>query len=106
MEGESDGYQVEFRQVALDLLSYAVTSRDLVSSQADRHCLGRHLCRMGREGGRGGLEALAGKIVSFCLLWVGLDDTSQAFVTFLDNVTEDDFDETLDCDLLFYECDN
>ena len=35
-------------------------------------------------------------------LW--LDDTSQSYINFLNNVISDDFDETLDCDLIFYKC--
>ena len=31
-------------------------------------------------------------------------DQSQSFVNFLENVTREDFDQYLDCDLIFYKC--
>ena len=50
------------------------------------------------------MTSLVLKITTFALMWVELEDRSQAFVQFLDNVTKDDFDQSLDCDLLFYKC--
>ena len=49
-------------------------------------------------------ESLPLKLVMFALMWVQLEDRSQSFVQFLDNVTRDDFDEHLDCDYIFYKC--
>ena len=50
------------------------------------------------------MESLTLKTVSFALMWIQLEDRSQSFVNFLENVTKDDFDESLDCDLIFYTC--
>ena len=50
------------------------------------------------------MESLAFKTVSFALMWIQLEDRSQSFIKFLENVTKDDFDESLDCDLIFYTC--
>ena len=46
------------------------------------------------------------KVTTFALMWVGLEDRSQAFLQFLENVTRDDFDQSLDCDLMFYKCED
>ena len=41
------------------------------------------------------MESVAVKVTTFALLWVQLEDRSQSFVQFLENVTKDDFDEYL-----------
>lgn len=71
-------------------------------------CLGRHLCHLGAylnsSNTLSSMESLAFKTVSFALMWIQLEDRSQSFIKFLENVTNDDFDESLDCDLIFYTC--
>ena len=73
-------------------------------------CLGRHLCHLGaylnssNTNTLSSMESLAFKTVSFALMWIQLEDRSQSFIKFLENVTKDDFDESLDCDLIFYTC--
>ena len=49
-------------------------------------------------------DSIVLKLTTFALMWLQLDDRSQSFVNFLENVTKDDFDEYLDCDLIFYKC--
>ena len=110
---EADGHDhpsVSFKKVAMDILQHVVAQRG-VWATGSQDCLGRDLCHLSRKsppaavGGQSShLEKVALKIATTVLLWVQLDDTSQTYINFLDNVIADDFDETLDCDLLFYRC--
>lgn len=47
------------------------------------------------------MEGIVLRLTSFALMWIQLEDRSQSFIQFLENVTKDDFDEYLDCDMIF-----
>ena len=106
------GHEVEpnvmsFERIAMDILEHIVAQRNAWDT-GTTDCLGRNLCHLSRaspgEPHRSHLETVALKIATTVLLWVQLDDTSQSYINFLNNVISDDFDETLDCDLIFYKC--
>ena len=44
------------------------------------------------------------QIATLALLWVQLEDYSQSYSNFLNSVVNDDFDEKLECDVIFYKC--
>merc|ERR550532_1135658 len=99
--------EISFERVAMDMLEHIVARRaDWDTGTPD--CLGRNLCHLSRKlpekSHISHLETVALKIATTVLLWVQLDDTSQSYINFLNNVTSDDFDESLDCDLIFYQC--
>ena len=100
---QPDGTEVAFQAVAMDLLQHIVTNQE-----AGQDCLGRHLCHLSREtrarAGASHLETAGLRLASLALLWVQLADSSQSYSNFLNNVVTDDFDETLDCDLIFCKC--
>jgi len=95
---------VEFSGNAFNLLQLILSpSKD----ESSYPCLGRHLCKLGSQvkgDVSSSAESISLKLVTFALMWVQLEDRSQSFVQFLDNVTRDDFDEHLDCDYIFYKC--
>ena len=94
--------EVAFRTIANDVLQ-TIVGNNLHYRSED--CLGRHLCHLGAKSqGRSPMETVASKIAMFALMWVQLEDRSQSFVQFLENVSTSDFDENLDCDLIFYKC--
>ena len=94
--------EVDFR-----ILTTAVL-QNIVGSELNHYshdCLGRHLCHLGSTFDRHSpMNRLAWRIATFGLMWIQLEDRSQSFVQFLDNVSSDEFDEKLDCDLIFYKC--
>ena len=93
--------EIKFRRIANDVIL------NIVGSYGDQSqdCLGRHLCHLGaRTQGKSSMETVASKIATFALMWVQLEDRSQSFMQFLENVSTNDFDEKLDCDLIFYKC--
>ena len=111
-KGQDHGHEVEpnvmsFERIAMDILEHIVAQRNAWDT-GTTDCLGRNLCHLSRaspgEPHRSHLETVALKIATTVLLWVQLDDTSQSYINFLNNVISDDFDETLDCDLIFYKC--
>jgi len=71
----------------------------------DYSCLGRRLCHLGQTNRQTTdsslMESIVLRLSSFGLMWIQLEDRSQSFIQFLENVTKDDFDEYLDCDLIF-----
>ena len=97
-EAEVVDSEARFQAVAMDLLEHVVTSGER------GECLGRHLCHLSRLPTSSYLDSLPLKVATTALLWVQLEDTSQSYSDFLANVVRDDFDETLDCDLIFYKC--
>ena len=95
---------ISFQRIAMDILEHIVARRDAWDAGTP-DCLGRNLCHLSRKmPERSHLETVALKIATTVLLWVQLEDTSQSYINFLNNVITDDFDETLDCDLIFYQC--
>merc|ERR1712110_716358 len=94
-----------FSKVAFQALGKIINS---TSEGGVDPCLGRHLCHLGaylnKSDTLSSMESLAFKTVSFALMWIQLEDRSQSFIKFLENVTKDDFDESLDCDFIFYAC--
>ena len=99
--------EIGFERVAMDILELIVARRaDWDKGTPD--CLGRDLCHLSRKLPEKSenlhLETVALKIATTILLWIQLDDTSQSYINFLNNVITGDFDETLDCDLIFYLC--
>ena len=77
--------------------------RALLTSGQDQPCLGRQLCHLSSSSNNDMTNTVM-KMMTFALMWVELEDRSQAFLQFLENVTKDDFDQSLDCDLIFYKC--
>ena len=96
----------EFSEATFQLL------RGLLSSPGeDQACLARHLCHLSsninnnnNNNNNGLMTNIVVKMMTFALMWVELEDRSQAFLQFLENITRDDFDQSLDCDLIFYRC--
>ena len=80
--------------------------RAFLTSGQDQACLGRQLCHLSsnNNNNNGIMTNIVVKMMTFALMWVELEDRSQAFLQFLENVTKDDFDQSLDCDLIFYKC--
>ena len=79
--------------------------RSLLTSGQDQPCLGRQLCHLSSSNNDNkDMTNIVVKMMTFALMWVELEDRSQAFLQFLENVTKDDFDQSLDCDLIFYKC--
>ena len=79
----------------------------MLSIVEDYSCLGRQLCHLGqtnRHTFSSLMEGIVLRLTSFALMWIQLEDRSQSFIQFLENVTKDDFDEYLDCDMIFYKC--
>ena len=75
------------------------------SDTESQDCIGRNLCQSLKvKETFSATESIALKLTTFALMWQQLEDRSQSFVNFLENVTKDDFDEYLDCDLMFYKC--
>ena len=102
MLNKTEPYEIEFREISYDVL-HNIVKNGMEDNNKD--CLGRHLCHLGaKHEGQSPMETLALKIATFALLWVELEDRSQSFVQFLENVSTNDFDESLDCDLIFYKC--
>ena len=101
-----EGPEVTFQRVAVDIIQHIVTSQGELGLPGREDCLGRHLCHLSRtsRSDTDHLETVALKLATFALLWVQLEDDSSSFSDFLNNITRDDFDETLDCDLIFYKC--
>ena len=100
-ENKEEPTAITFQRIAMDILEHIVARRDAGTPD----CLGRNLCHLSRKmPERSHLETVALKIATTVLLWVQLEDTSQSYINFLNNVITDDFDETLDCDLIFYQC--
>ena len=96
---------IEFSHSAFNLLEFIVSS----SSNSSYSCLGRHLCKMDSVMKRQSLSSSDStllKVTMFALMWIQLEDRSQSFIQFLENVTKDDFDEHLECDYIFYQCNN
>ena len=94
----------EFSETAFDVLLSVVSADQDEQSQS---CLGRRLCRLSHNPSSGSvMTGIVLKMTTFALMWVGLEDRSQAFLQFLENVTRDDFDQSLDCDVMFYKCDD
>ena len=94
----------EFSQATFQLL------RGLLSSPGeDQACLARDLCHLSSSSYNNNnnsdlMTNIVVKMMTFALMWVELEDRSQAFLQFLENITRDDFDQSLDCDLIFYRC--
>ena len=107
-ENKVEQTTVSFERVAMDILEHIVSRRSAWDTGTP-DCLGRDLCHLSRKlpektHSSSHLETVALKIATTVLLWVQLEDTSLSYINFLNNVTADDFDETLDCDLIFYQC--
>ena len=76
-----------------------------LSDKESQDCVGRNLCHSLKiKDLFSDTESIALKLTTFALMWHQLEDRSQSFVNFLENVTKDDFDEYLACDLIFYKC--
>ena len=108
-EAKGDSDDTEPNEIEFRIIANAVLQNIVGNSLDDRpkDCLGRHLCHLGAKSqGRSAMETVALKIATFALMWVELEDRSQSFVQFLENVSTSDFDENLDCDMIFYKCNN
>ena len=106
-ENKVEPTEISFERVAMDILEHIV-ARGANWDREMPDCLGRNLCHLSRKLPEklhsSHLDTVGLKIATTILLWVQLDDISQSYINFLNNVIADDFDETLDCDLIFYQC--
>ena len=88
-ENKVEPTAISFERVAMDILEHIVARRDAWYTGTP-DCLGRNLCHLSRKlPEKSHLETVALKIATTVLLWVQLDDTSQSYINFLNNVRGD-----------------
>ncbi|XP_023321077.1 uncharacterized protein LOC111695851 [Eurytemora carolleeae] len=93
---------LNFLPTASNIFKSVLDSDGLISTE----CLGRHLCHLSKDETEqlDFKQSVALKTMTFALMWMKLEDRSQSFVEFLDNMVLGNLDQDLDCDLIFYTC--
>ena len=95
--------------ISLDILRFLFEAPNQRFGQEleQRDCLGRRICQLAQNQHqhwtKSTLESVLLKLTSFALLYVELEDHSQAFINFMEALDSDEVKQ-LDCEDLFWKC--